>query len=72
MLHHHYLKRDEYLTSPPKIRRSKFFHYMHDNRICVSGIAWDHYNVFPVLRFNKSAFSAVKWKMTEAAGRMEN
>jgi UDP-N-acetylmuramate: L-alanyl-gamma-D-glutamyl-meso-diaminopimelate ligase len=36
---------DEYLTSPLD-RTSKFFHYKHDI-VLVSGIAWDHFNVFP-------------------------
>ena len=38
---------DEYLTSPLD-PRPKFFHYKHDI-VTVSGIAWDHYNVFPTL-----------------------
>ncbi|MCH7410394.1 Mur ligase family protein [Belliella sp. DSM 111904] len=36
---------DEYLTSPLD-RRPKFFHYQHDI-LLTSGIAWDHFNVFP-------------------------
>jgi UDP-N-acetylmuramate: L-alanyl-gamma-D-glutamyl-meso-diaminopimelate ligase len=36
---------DEYLTSPLD-RTPKFFHYHHD-LLLVSGIAWDHFNVFP-------------------------
>lgn len=36
---------DEYLTSPLD-RRPKFFHYKHDIAL-LSGIAWDHFNVFP-------------------------
>lgn len=36
---------DEYLTSPID-RTPKFFHYRHD-LLLVSGIAWDHFNVFP-------------------------
>jgi UDP-N-acetylmuramate: L-alanyl-gamma-D-glutamyl-meso-diaminopimelate ligase len=36
---------DEYLTSPMD-RRPKFFHY-HHHVLLMSGIAWDHYNVFP-------------------------
>ncbi|MCH7403027.1 UDP-N-acetylmuramate--L-alanine ligase [Belliella kenyensis] len=36
---------DEYLTSPLD-RRPKFFHYQHDI-LLMSGIAWDHFNVFP-------------------------
>ncbi len=36
---------DEYLTSPLD-QRPKFFHYKHDI-LLMSGIAWDHFNVFP-------------------------
>lgn len=36
---------DEYLTSPLD-RSPKFFHYQ-PNILLISGIAWDHYNVFP-------------------------
>jgi UDP-N-acetylmuramate: L-alanyl-gamma-D-glutamyl-meso-diaminopimelate ligase len=36
---------DEYLTSPLD-HRPKFFHYKHDI-LLMSGIAWDHFNVFP-------------------------
>ncbi|MCH7413915.1 Mur ligase family protein [Belliella sp. R4-6] len=36
---------DEYLTSPLD-RKPKFFHYKHDI-LLMSGIAWDHFNVFP-------------------------
>ncbi|MFD2035352.1 UDP-N-acetylmuramate--L-alanine ligase [Belliella marina] len=36
---------DEYLTSPLD-RTPKFFHYKHDI-LLMSGIAWDHFNVFP-------------------------
>lgn len=36
---------DEYLTSPLD-RRPKFFHYKH-HILLMSGIAWDHFNVFP-------------------------
>ncbi len=46
---------DEYLTSPID-RTSKFFHYKHDIAL-VSGIAWDHFNVFPDFEGYKSLFS---------------
>ncbi len=39
------LEGDEYLTSPVD-RRSKFLHY-HPHLLLISGIAWDHMNVFP-------------------------
>ncbi|MGW8123888.1 UDP-N-acetylmuramate--L-alanine ligase [Roseivirga echinicomitans] len=45
---------DEYLTSPLD-SRPKFFHYKHDI-VTVSGIAWDHYNVFPTLENYISQF----------------
>ena len=38
---------DEYLTSPLDTR-PKFLHY-HHHIATLSGIAWDHYNVFPTL-----------------------
>lgn len=37
---------DEYLTSPLDLR-SKFLHY-HPHLAIITGIAWDHINVFPV------------------------
>ncbi|HSF56425.1 MAG TPA: Mur ligase family protein [Algoriphagus sp.] len=46
---------DEYLTSPID-RTPKFFHYKHDIAL-VSGIAWDHFNVFPDFDDYKSQFS---------------
>jgi UDP-N-acetylmuramate: L-alanyl-gamma-D-glutamyl-meso-diaminopimelate ligase len=46
---------DEYLTSPLD-RTPKFFHYKHDITL-VSGIAWDHFNVFPDFGEYKSQFS---------------
>ncbi len=45
---------DEYLTSPLD-RTPKFFHYKHDIAL-VSGIAWDHYNVFPDFNEYKDQF----------------
>lgn len=45
---------DEYLTSPLD-PRPKFFHYKHDI-VTVSGIAWDHYNVFPTIENYISQF----------------
>lgn len=46
---------DEYLTSPLD-RTPKFFHYQHDIAL-VSGIAWDHFNVFPDFEEYKNQFS---------------
>jgi UDP-N-acetylmuramate: L-alanyl-gamma-D-glutamyl-meso-diaminopimelate ligase len=45
---------DEYLTSPID-RTPKFFHYKHDIAL-VSGIAWDHFNVFPDFEVYKDQF----------------
>lgn len=45
---------DEYLTSPID-RRPKFFHYHHDI-LLMSGIAWDHFNVFPTFENYKEQF----------------
>ncbi|WPR76955.1 UDP-N-acetylmuramate--L-alanine ligase [Algoriphagus sp. NG3] len=45
---------DEYLTSPLD-RTPKFFHYKHDIAL-VSGIAWDHFNVFPDFEEYKEQF----------------
>ncbi len=39
---------DEYLTSPLD-RQPKFFHY-HHHILLMSGIAWDHFNVFPTFK----------------------
>ncbi|HOU47144.1 MAG TPA: Mur ligase family protein [Chitinophagales bacterium] len=41
------IEADEYLTSPLDLR-SKFLHY-HPQIAIISGIAWDHINVFPTL-----------------------
>ena len=46
---------DEYLTSPLD-RTPKFFHYQHDI-LLVSGIAWDHFNVFPDFEDYKNQFA---------------
>jgi len=48
---------DEYLTSPID-RTPKFFHYKHDVAL-VSGIAWDHFNVFPDFEDYKAQFTAL-------------
>jgi len=45
---------DEYTTSPLDLR-PKFLHYKHDLAL-ISGIAWDHYNVFPTLDNYKLQF----------------
>jgi UDP-N-acetylmuramate: L-alanyl-gamma-D-glutamyl-meso-diaminopimelate ligase len=56
---------DEYLTSPLD-RRPKFFHYHHDI-LLMSGIAWDHFNVFPTFENYKEQFDILV-KMTPKGG----
>lgn len=58
---------DEYLTSPID-RTPKFFHYHHDIAL-VSGIAWDHFNVFPDFEDYKAQFSKLMDK-THADGKL--
>ncbi|MHA7128572.1 UDP-N-acetylmuramate--L-alanine ligase [Algoriphagus namhaensis] len=58
---------DEYLTSPLD-RRPKFFHYQHDIAL-ISGIAWDHFNVFPDFSVYKDQFAQLM-KMTPASGAL--
>jgi UDP-N-acetylmuramate: L-alanyl-gamma-D-glutamyl-meso-diaminopimelate ligase len=58
---------DEYLTSPLD-RTSKFFHYKHEIAL-VSGIAWDHYNVFPDFPEYKALFSQFM-EMTPDSGEL--
>lgn len=55
---------DEYLTSPLD-RTPKFFHYKHDI-VLVSGIAWDHYNVFPDFGEYKDQFSQLMEKTPDS------
>lgn len=56
---------DEYLTSPLD-RQPKFFHYYHDI-LLMSGIAWDHFNVFPTFDNYKEQFEKLV-DMTPASG----
>ena len=58
---------DEYLTSPID-RRPKFFHYHHDVAL-VSGIAWDHFNVFPDFEEYKAQFSRLM-EQTPKSGKL--
>ena len=58
---------DEYLTSPID-RTPKFFHYKHDIAL-FSGIAWDHFNVFPDFEIYKAQFSALM-DLTPASGEL--
>ncbi|AFL85003.1 UDP-N-acetylmuramate-alanine ligase [Belliella baltica DSM 15883] len=56
---------DEYLTSPLD-RRPKFFHYKHDI-LLMSGIAWDHFNVFPTFENYTEQFEKLV-EMTPSTG----
>lgn len=58
---------DEYLTSPLD-RRPKFIHYHHDIAL-VSGIAWDHFNVFPDFEVYKNLFKDLM-EMTPDSGSL--
>lgn len=58
------LEGDEYLASPLH-RESKFMYYK-PNIALISGVAWDHVNVFPdydeyVKQFEKFAYSVEEW-----------
>lgn len=46
---------DEYTTSPLDLT-PKFLHYKH-HFACITGIAWDHFNVFPTLDIYEEQFS---------------
>lgn len=45
---------DEYTTSPLDLT-PKFLHYQH-HFACITGIAWDHFNVFPTLDIYEEQF----------------
>ena len=45
---------DEYTTSPLDLT-PKFLHYNH-HFACITGIAWDHFNVFPTLDIYEEQF----------------
>jgi UDP-N-acetylmuramate: L-alanyl-gamma-D-glutamyl-meso-diaminopimelate ligase len=49
------LEGDEYLSSPID-RRPKFLHY-HPHIVIITGIAWDHINVFPTFELYLEQFS---------------
>lgn len=58
---------DEYLTSPID-RTPKFFHYRHHIAL-FSGIAWDHFNVFPDFEEYKNQFSRLM-DLTPSSGEL--
>ena len=58
---------DEYLSSPED-RRPKFIHYQHHIGL-ISGIAWDHINVFPTFEDYKQQFVSFV-QMTPKGGKL--
>lgn len=58
---------DEYTTSPLDLS-PKFLHYKHDIA-CISGIAWDHFNVFPTYEIYKDQFKKLI-ALTPAGGKL--
>ena len=50
------LEGDEYLSSPIEMRSK--FHFYHANIALITGIAWDHINVFPTLASYHDTFQA--------------
>lgn len=56
------LEGDEYLTSPIDLRPK--FHLYHPNIALISGIAWDHINVFPSLENYVEQFEIFIEKIT--------
>jgi len=61
------LEGDEYLSSP--IDRRPKFHLYHPNIALISGISWDHINVFPTFENYVSQFSEFI-KMIEKDGKL--
>jgi len=61
------LEGDEYLSSP--IDRRPKFHLYHPNIALISGIAWDHINVFPTFENYVAQFSEFI-KMIEKDGKL--
>ena len=61
------LEGDEYLSSP--IDRRPKFHLYHPNIALISGIAWDHINVFPTFENYVEQFSEFI-KMIEKDGKL--
>ncbi len=64
------LEGDEYLSSPLDLR-SKFLHY-HPNIALLSGIAWDHINVFPTYEGYVSQFQKFVDSISEGGALVYN
>lgn len=59
---------DEYLSSPIDVT-PKFIHY-HADILVVSGVSWDHVNVFPTLNSYQSAFKSVCKQVFKSSGQI--
>ncbi len=57
---------DEYLSSPLD-RRPKFTHY-NPHVLVISGVAWDHINVFPTVQAYEDAFKSLINSVTKSKG----
>lgn len=64
------LEGDEYLSSP--IDRRPKFHLYHPNIALLSGIAWDHINVFPTFENYVEQFSIFLNQITEGGAVIYN
>jgi UDP-N-acetylmuramate: L-alanyl-gamma-D-glutamyl-meso-diaminopimelate ligase len=62
------LEGDEYLSSPED-RRPKFLHYQADLAI-LSGIAWDHINVFPTYQEYEHQFELLMEQLQQKNARL--
>ena len=59
---------DEYLSSPIDVT-PKFIHY-HADILVVSGVSWDHVNVFPTLNSYQSAIKSVCKQVLKSSGQI--
>ena len=64
------LEGDEYLSSP--IDRRPKFHLYKPNIALLSGIAWDHINVFPTFENYKEQFSIFTYSLTNGGSIVYN
>ncbi len=58
------LEGDEYLSSPIDLQ-SKFLHY-HPQWAMITGIAWDHINVFPTIELYEGSFQKFLTQVSDA------
>jgi len=59
---------DEYLSSA--IDSTPKFMYYHPHLVVVSGVAWDHFNVFPTLSSYQNAFKMLLNQVIKNAGKI--